>query len=81
MRINAQFMTVEMKAFLKMQKIVITQQIPHENSSIEVLIKHTQEDVNKSLQSSKLIDENWKLAVIDATDLREQLSSAMNPLA
>lgn len=45
-------MNVEIKAFLKKQKIKITQKDPHEhdqNSSVEVSIKNIQEDVNKYL--------------------------------
>ena len=83
MRIDAQFVTAEIKAFLKKQKIEITQPAPHEhgqNGSVEVLIKHMQEDVNKLLLSSELSHEYWGLAVLNATDLREWLPSSKNPL-
>lgn len=46
---NRQYMTVEIKAFLKIQRIKITLLAPNEyghNGTVEVLIKHMNEDFN-----------------------------------
>ena len=82
MRVDKQFVTDEIRTFLKRMHVTISQPAPHEhgqNGSIEVLIKHMEEDVNKALVSAHLDKPFWGHAVLDATDIRNLLPSAQHP--
>jgi len=82
MRMDDEFATEEIDNYLSDNHITRTQPAPYEhgqNGNAEVLIKHSQETVNKLLDSAQLGEEYWALALLHATDIRELLPSLSNP--
>ena len=82
MRMDDEFATEEIDNYLSDNHIVRTQPAPYEhgqNGNAEVLIKHSQETVNKLLDSAQLGEEYWGLTLLHATDIRELLPSLSNP--
>jgi hypothetical protein len=82
MRFDDQFVTEKIATFLLKHKITRSQPAPYEhgqNGDVEILIKHSQETVDKLLSSAQLGQEYWSMALTHATDIRELLPSATHP--